>query len=148
MKNRHEYENNLGKKIYGYSIAIAVFIWGLICIFAPLVQPDKLSSEDFSKYQQIATDYLESGECNFDENIKVSKISSSSINVLDSDRPFSSSLTFVFLDDDVKVETGINLTFVNIIFPILLICIITMLVIATVIWLAVLFFFSCNKEGC
>ena len=148
MKNRHEYENNLGKKIYGYSIAIAVFIWGLICILAPLVQPDKLSSEDFSKYQQIATDYLESGERNFDENIKVSKISSSSINVLDSDRPFSSSLTFVFLDDDVKVETGINLTFVNIIFPILLICIITMLVIATVIWLAVLFFFSCNKEAC
>lgn len=146
MINRHESENNLGKKIYGYSIAIAVFIWGFICILAPLMQPDKLSSEDYSKYQQIATDYYETGQLKCDENIVVSKISGSSINVLDSDRPFSSSLTFVFLDDGVKVQKGINLTFVKTIFPIMIICIFSMLVIATVIFLVLLFFSSCNKE--
>lgn len=145
--NRHEQEHNLTKRIYGYSICIAVFIWGLICIFAPLLQPDKLSSEDFSKYQKIATTYYETGEKTFDDNIIVNKLSSSSISVSDSDRPFSPSLTFVFLDDNVKVETGVNLTFVNIIFPFLLICIITTLVIATILWFAILFFFSCNKEG-
>lgn len=137
MEERHE----LTKKIFGYCLIIAVGIWGLISLFCPLIAPDTLSTEDREKYQTIATEYYETGEYNGEDNIIVSQESTKVINVVDSDRPLSSSLTFRFSDEGIKIESGINLSFIKLIIPILLVCIIAMMLVAVIVWIISWFLF-------
>ena len=137
MEERHE----LTKEIFGYCLIIAVVIWGLISLFCPLITPDELSAEDQKKYQTIATQYYETGEYECEDNILVSQESSTAINVSDSDRPLSPSLTFRFTDYGVRIDSGVNLSFLKLIIPILLVCIIVMMVIASIVWIISLFLF-------
>lgn len=137
MEERHE----LTKEIFGYCLIIAVVIWGLISLFCPLITPDELSAEDQKKYQTIATQYYETGEYECEDNILVSQESSTAINVSDSDRPLSPSLTFRFTDDGVRIDSGVNLSFLKLIIPILIVCLIVMMVIASIVWIISLFLF-------
>ena len=137
MEERHE----LTKEIFGYCLIIAVVIWGVISLLCHLITPDELSTEDQEKYQTIATQYYETGEYECEDNILVTQDSPTSINVVDSNRPFSPSLIFRFSDEGVKVEPGVNLNFFKVLIPILLVCIIIMMVIASIVWIISLFLF-------
>lgn len=137
MEERHE----LTRKIFGYCLVIAVIIWGFASLFSPLIAPDALSEKDQKKYQKIATEYYETGEYECEENIVVIRNSGNEINIADSSRPFSESLTFRFSDEGVTVEPGINLNFLKIIIPLLMLSIAVMMVVAVIVWLISLFLF-------
>ncbi len=136
--------NELTGNLFQYVIISVALIWALFCLFCPLVRPDTLSTEDCKKYQAIATDYYETGEYQCEESIVVTNNSKNCISVVDSNRPFSASLTFYFTDDTVKVKDGINLYFLNLIVPSLLVAAIAVVF----IFIICRIIFPYKEEGC
>lgn len=130
MEKRHEFT----LKIFKDGFILAALFWALFCLFCPIVHPDDLSSEEYQNYQEIATSYYDTGSYECDDNIIVTKNTKKSINVVDSSRPLSPSLTFTFNKDDVKVKAGVNLYFLKLVLPSLIVFLIIFMCLSVVRW--------------
>ena len=130
MEERHEFT----LKIFKDGFILAALFWALFCLFCPIVHPDDLSSEEYQNYQEIATSYYDTGSYECDDNIIVTKNTKKSINVVDSSRPLSPSLTFTFNKDDVKVKAGVNLYFLKLVLPSLIVFLIIFMCLSVVRW--------------
>lgn len=143
MEERRE----LTFKIFRNGFVTAVFVWALFCLFCPIVHPDNLSNEEYQKYQAIATSYYETGAYSCEYNIVVTKNTPKSINVLDSSRPLSPSLTFNFSQDEVKVKTGINLYCLKLVLPSLALSVICFMAFACIVWVISVIRIPNKEEG-
>ena len=109
-------------KKFGYCLVIGVVLGLLGCLFSAIASPEDLTAEERATYQQLATEYYETGEYNSDSNISVSYYSQHLVNVVDNSRPFTPSLSFEFDEDNDKVvvHQDINLAVIRV-FPVIII---------------------------
>ena len=145
MEERRE----LTFKIFRDGIISAVLFWALFCLFCPIVHPDDLSTEEYKEYETIATSYFDTGSYECEDNIVVTKNTQKSINVVDSNRPLSPSLTFNFGKDEVKVKSGINLYFLKLVLPSLGVSVIIFMALSVLRWIVLTVIrYPYQEEGC
>ena len=143
-----ERQHEFTSKLFAYCLVIGIAVGLMVCLFLTASTPEGLTQEETTSYQRIATQFYETGNYSADDNIQVSSYSQHTVNVVNTDKPLTPSLTFKFEKGKViSVDSGINFSVVKVYPKVLTISILICLAFAAVVWVISKLLYRNTKEG-